>query len=683
MRVLAQIRLALLNQIGFLFPWSPVCLALGIGLYFGLRFEPEGPLYLGLAVAGLALIGLGRVLPAGWGALAIGGALVAAGFLLAGARAHMVAEPVLSWRYYGPVEGRVVAMDRSASDALRLTLDQVRVGDVPEHRRPQRIRLSVHSQVGPIAPGQRIMTTAHLSPPQGPVEPGGFDFRRHAWFQGLGAVGYTRVPVMTIAPPQDAVKGVRVTAIRMAISDHVRAHLPGEVGGFAAAVTTGDRSGMGQDTLDALRASNLAHLLAISGLHMGLLTGFVFMVCRVGLSAIPALALRVPVRKLAAGCALLAAVIYLMLSGGNVATERAFVMVSVMFGAVLIDRRAISLRAVAVAALIVLTLRPETLLSPGFQMSFAATTALVAVFGALRDFGPMPGPKWSKAAIGLLMSSAIAGLATAPIGAAHFNTMSHYGLLANLLSVPVMGFIVVPAAVVSALLAPFGLEWIALEVMGLGLRWILMIANWVSGLDGSQGYVVGPPWFVLPMIALGALWLALWQGRARWVGVAPVVVAFALWTSDSRPEVLIAESGGLVGVLTREGRALSKEKGSGFVATVWLENDGDGLTQGQAASRWPGNADRVQRIALTGAEVIHLTGKRAALEFDECKTGQIIVSSVDLKLSGGCTIFDPDRLYETGSLSISGGKMTSSADISGNRLWSPKATGTRAKTDNQ
>jgi competence protein ComEC len=478
-------------------------------------------------------------------------------------------------------------------------------------------------------------------------------------------------------------QGVQVTAIRMAISDHVRAHLPDEVGGFAAAVTTGDRSGMGQKTLDALRASNLAHLLAISGLHMGLLTGFVFMVCRVGLSAIPALALRLPVRKLAAGCALVAAVIYLMLSGGNVATERAFAMVSVMFGAVLIDRRAISLRAVAVAALIVLTLRPETLLSPGFQMSFAATTALVAVFGALRDFGPMRGPKWSKAVVGLLMSSAIAGLATAPIGAAHFNTMSHYGLLANLLSVPVMGSVVVPAAVVAALLSPFGLEWIALNLMGLGLRWILMIAEWVSGLDGSLGYVIRPPWIVLPMIALGALWLALWQGRARWVGVAPMVLAFALWTSGSRPEVLIAESGGLVGVMTSEGRALSKEKGSGFVATVWLENDGDGLTQGQAASRWPGHADRVQRIALTGAEVIHLTGKRAALEFDECKTGQIIVSSVDLKLSGDCTIYDPDRLYETGSLSISGGKMTSSAEMIGDRLWSPKATGTRAKTGNQ
>ncbi len=682
MRVLARAQAALLNQTGFLFPWSPVCLAMGIGLYFGLGFEPGWQVYLGLACTGLSLIGLCRVLPAGWGSLAIGGALVGVGFLLAGARAHTVAEPVLSWRYYGPVEGRVVALDRSASDALRLTLDQVRVGDVPEHRRPQRIRLSVHSQVGPIAPGQRIMTTAHLSPPQGPVEPGGFDFRRHAWFQGLGAVGYTRVPVMTIAPPQDALKGVRITAIRMAISEHVRALLPGEVGGFAAAVTTGDRSGMGHEALGSLRASNLAHLLAISGLHMGLLTGFVFVACRIGLSAIPALALRAPVRKLAAGCALVAAVIYLMLSGGNVATERAFVMVSVMLGAVLIDRRAISLRAVAVAALIVLTLRPETLLSPGFQMSFAATTALVAVFGALRNFGPTPGPKWLRPVVGVLMSSAIAGLATAPIGAAHFNTMSHYGLLANLLSVPVMGSVVVPSAVVAALLAPFGLEWIALHVMGVGLRWILLIADWVSGLGGAQSYVVSPPWFVLPLIAFGALWLALWQGRARWIGLAPVTLAFMIWSSGQRPEVLIAESGGLVGVMTDQGRALSKEKGSGFIATVWLENDGDGQDQGQAAARWPGEPDLIQSIVLQDKEVIHITGKRAALGFSKCHENQIVVSSVPLNVEGDCGLFDPDRLSQTGSLSISGDKMISSADKTGNRLWSPKSHGNQSKRQN-
>ncbi len=669
MRVLARVEAALLNQTGQLFQWSPVCLAIGIGLYFSLRFEPGWQVYAcllaGIAMA-CAIVSKWR---SGWVALVIGGALIATGFILAGVRAHTVAAPVLSWRYYGPIEGRVVAIDRSASDALRVTLDQVRLEGVDGDSRPQRARLSLHGGDVALAPGQRIMTTGHLSPPQGPVEPGGFDFRRHAWFQSLSAVGYTRVPVLIISP-QDAV-GVRVAAWRMSVSDHVRSLLPGEVGGFAAAVTTGDRSGMGQETLSTLRASNLAHLLAISGLHMGLLTGFVFLTLRIALSALPMIALRWPVRKLAAVGALIAAVIYLMLSGGNVATERAFIMASVMLVAILIDRRAISLRAVAVAALIVLSLRPETLLSPGFQMSFAATTALVAVFGALRDYGPLPGPKWSKPVTGLLMSSAIAGFATAPIGAAHFNTISHYGLLANMLSVPMMGTIVVPAAVVAALLAPFGLEMLALAVMGLGLEWILVIADWVSGLDGAQGHVVSPPSYVLPMFALGALWLTLWSGSARWVGGVAVAVAFLLWGQGQRPDILIADSGGLVGVMTDQGRALSKKKGSGFIATVWLENDGGGANQIHAANRWPG-AELVQRHFWKGTEVVHITGKRAARIFDECESNQIIVSTVAVDLSGECRIFDPDNLTETGSLAFSGNKLTSSRDEIGSRLWSPR-----------
>ena len=672
MRVLARAEVALLTQRGFLFPWVPVCLAVGVGWYFSLRFEPGIVLYGGVLALALACTVVVRWMGTAWSPLASAVAFVAAGFLLAGARAHMVAEPVLQWRYYGPVEGRVVALDRSASNAPRITLDQLRIGDIPANQRPGHVRLSLHGDPAYLVPGQRVMTTAHLSPPQGPVEPGGFDFRRHAWFRQLGAVGYTRVPVLTVAPAKVGLDGVRVTAWRMAISDRVRAVLPGEVGGFAAAVTTGDRSGMGQATLETLRASNLAHLLAISGLHMGLLTGFVFVACRIGLSAVPAAALRLPVRKLAAICALCAATAYLFLSGGNVATERAFVMVCVMLGAVLLDRRAISLRSVAVAAVIVLVLRPETLLSPGFQMSFAATTALVAVFGALRTRGPLPGPKWLRPVWAVLISSGVAGLATAPVGAAHFNTMSHYGLLANLLSVPVMGTVVVPAAVVSALLAPLGLEGLGLHVMGMGLQWILAVAGWISNLDGVRGYVASPPGFVLPVLAGALLWFILWQGRARWFGVIPACLALAIWGQAKRPEVLIADTGGLVGVMTEHGRAMSKEKGSGFVASVWLENDGDSADQTKAAGRWPNTSGGIQRYLIGDRELVHLTGKRAALEFDECRQGQIIIAPVSLDLTGDCDIHDPNKLGITGSLAILNGHLFSSTKVTGDRLWSPE-----------
>ncbi|MEY8831150.1 ComEC/Rec2 family competence protein [Sedimentitalea sp. XS_ASV28] len=665
--------MVLLGQRGHLFPWAPVCLAIGIGSYFSLPVEPDALVYAALGASGCICAAAAICRPGGWSALAWAVVLVATGFGLSGLRAHQAAAPVLNWRYYGPIEGRVVAIDRSVSDAIRVTLDQVALADVAPARRPDRVRISLHGPPVKLEPGQRIMTTGHLSPPQGPVEPGGFDFRRHAWFQGLGAVGYTRNPVLTARPARMGQDGLRVFTLRMAASERVRSILPGDVGGFAAAVTTGDRSGVGQGALDALRASNLAHLLAISGLHMGLLAGFVFALLRMGLSLLPALALRIPVKKVAAVGALAAAAVYLALSGGNVATERAFIMVAVVLVAVLVDRRAFSLRAVAMAALVVLILRPEALLGPGFQMSFAATTALIAFFGWLRDAELPRAPGWAKPVLGVLMSSAVAGLATAPVGAAHFNTLSHYGLIANLVSVPLMGVLVIPAAVVALCLAPFGLEWLGLVPMGWGLSWILGVARTVAGLSGAQGHVPGPGPLVLPMIALGMLWLMLWQGRTRYAGILPVVVAFALWSQAQRPAILVADSGGLVGVMTADGRALSKPRGAGFVARNWLENDGDGVGQEKAALRWPGDDGKVRIMTAGEAEIVHVIGKTGAAQMAACTGNQVVIASVPLSLDGPCDVYDPARLLRTGSLAITKNGIITAHQVAGQRLWNTRA----------
>lgn len=666
-------RTILLEQRGHLFCWLPVAMAIGIALYFSLKFEPTAAHW--LAVAGLTICALtaARFMGEAMSPFATFAAMVLIGAAIAGWRAHSVAGPVLDWRYYGPVEGRVIAIDRSASDALRITFDQVRLNRVAPEETPTRVRLSLHgdAELGDTPrPGLRMMTTAHLSPPGGPVEPGGFDFQRHAWFMELGAVGYTRVPVLTVEPVAPDLR-LLVFQIRMAVSEQVRSVLPGDVGGFAAAVTTGDRSGIGQEALDDLRAANTAHLLAISGLHMGLLTAFVFGLLRYGLALIPAVALRYPTRKLAAVGALGAAAVYLALSGGNVATERAFIMAAVALSAILVDRRAISLRSVAIAALIVLSLRPEALLSPGFQMSFAATTALVAVFGWMRDEQIRIGPKWAQGVVGVILASAISGLATAPVGAAHFNTVSHYGLIANLLSVPVMGILVVPMAVFAALLAPLGLEQVGLQIMGFGLGWILWVSATVADLEGARSFVPGPGPAVLPLIALGALFVILWRGRLRWCGVAPIVLAVLLWSGANRPPVLIAEAGTIVGVMSPEGRALSKARGGGFVATNWLENDGDAVDQAGAAARWPEGPVSLKNYG--DITFVHLSGKRAAAAFDGCDAGQVVVSSVPLDATG-CEIFDPPRLRSLGALAFietaDGLQSWSSRDVTGTRLWS-------------
>ncbi|THH38856.1 ComEC family competence protein [Aliishimia ponticola] len=683
MGLLAWLAGHLQAQRGMLLPWVPVCYGIGIAIYFAQPVEPSREFLWALAGAGLICAAIAQILRGSATAILLTGAtFICAGVPMAGWRAHDVAAPVLGWRYYGPVEGRVVAIDRSASDAVRLTLDRLRMGKIPTARTPERVRISLHGDAaGSITPmpGQRIMTTAHVSPPGGPVEPGGFDFQRHSWFLKLGGVGYTRVPIVQAGPPDISGWRMRVFTMRMAVSHFVRDILPGDIGGFAAAVTSGDRSGMGQAALEDLRASNLAHLLAISGLHMGLLTGFVFAVLRFGLVLVPGVALHWPVRAIAAAGALVAGAGYLALSGGNVSTERAFIMAAVALGAVMLNRRAISLRSVAIAAMIVLSLRPEAMLGPGFQMSFAATAGLVAVFNALRD-APWRLPRWVQPVSAVVISSAVAGLATAPFSAAHFNAVSHYGLFANVLSVPVMGALVVPAAVLAACLAPIGLAAPALWVMGWGLEWILFVAQTTANFPGARSFVVGPSAWVLPCLTLGLVVIILWQGRLRWIGVGPVAAALMLWSVQERPAVLISDTGGLVGVMTAEGRALSRARGSGFVATNWLENDGDGGDQAAAHARWAAEwpaeeGSRAARAALAGVPLWHVTGKKAAAAAPDCTAGILVSNQPVPRQSPDCALFDPDRLKSTGAVAlylVPGGQLVvrTARDVAGERLWS-------------
>ncbi|MEM9969695.1 MAG: ComEC/Rec2 family competence protein [Pseudomonadota bacterium] len=668
------------SQRGYLLGWAPVLFALGIGAYFSVPTEPS-VLHLQVTVAcAVIAVAVGWYAGPEWRPVFIALALVAAGFGVAAWRAHSVAAPVLSFRYYGPIEGRVVNVDRSASDAVRLTLDQVVLSRVPPDRRPARVRVSLHGRQGFLEPepGQVVGMTGHLSPPSGPAEPGGFDFQRQAWFQGLGAVGYTRLPALELAPEAVDGFGLRLTRFRLALSQRVQAALPGRVGAFAAAVTTGDRSGMDIATLEALRASNLAHLLAISGLHMGLLTGFVFAAMRLGLVMLPVVGLRWPNKKIAAVGALVAGTGYLLLSGGSVATERAFIMVSVMFGAVLLGRRAITLRAVAVAAMIVLSLRPETLMGPGFQMSFAATVALVAVYGEIRDhdWSTSRWPRPLRYAVGVALSSAVAGAATAPIAAAHFNQVPHFGLIANMAAVPVMGAVVIPSAVLAALLAPFGLSFMGFEIMAPAIAWILKVAETVSGWSGALSLVPTPGATVLPMIALGFVFIVIWNGHARWAGAIPVIAAFWLWSQVDRPTVLIADSGSLVGILGPEGRAVSKSRGDGFAARSWLENDGDGAEQEIAFARWDYHlGNRLHQVSSGGLNFIHATGKKAtAVALSRCLTVDFVVVNAKAIQPAGCTVYGPDQLTATGSIAIyeaHGASETITARaVQGARLWS-------------
>nr|WP_089898299.1 ComEC/Rec2 family competence protein [Loktanella fryxellensis] len=665
---------ALLAQRGSLICWVPVALALGIGGYFALLSEPGGAAF--VALAGLAVV---VVLAARWIALPVRPlwlalALIASGAVLAKIETQVAADPVLGFRYYGPIEGRLVHIDRSASEAVRLTLDRVRLDRVAPDRTPGRVRVSLHGdQPGaPFLPGQTLILTGHLSPPAGPAEPGGFDFRRHAWFQGLGAIGYTQTPVLSLAAPTGDWR-LWVFDTRMAISAAIQARLPGDAGGFAAAIAIGDRSGMSVESQEALRASNLYHIVSISGLHMGMLTGFIFAIVRVGLSLWPAVALRLPVKKIAAVVALAVGAVYLALSGGDVATERSYIMVAVLLIAILLDRQALSLRGLAVAATLVLMLQPHALTGPGFQMSFAATAALIVAFRAMR--GRNLGPRWLRPAVALVVSSLVAGLGSAPFAALHFNQISHYGLIANLLAVPVIGAVTMPAMVAAAVLAPLGLAPLALWVAGLGLRWTLWVAATVAGWGGAVSHVPTPDPIVLPLLALVLVWLILWQGRARWLGLPGLAAVALIWSTSPRPAVLIADSGGLIGVMGSDGRALSAPKSDAFIAGVWLENDGTAADQVIAAARRGIVVDGRQATAALGQwRILLVRGKVELAQLQGCAGADILISNEPDAGPRPCRVFDERTLRDTGAVALGldadGGLVVTSANaVTGMRPW--------------
>ena len=259
--------------------------------------------------------------------------------------------------------------------------------------------------------------------------------------------------------------------------------------------------------------------------------------------------------------ALCTAAVYLGLSGGSISTQRTFVMVAVMLVAVLFDRHAISRLSLALEAAILLLLRPDALFSPDFQMSFAATTALVVAFLWWKDSAFQSRRKVVIWGLGFFLSSFVAGIATAPYAACHFNLFSHVSLPENMLSVPLMGILVMPCTVLSFVLMPFGLEAFGLFGVRLGLEWIVKLALYFSGFSNATSEIVTPQPWVLPVLSLSLWALFIWRRRFKRVSLVGICYVLIGWSTTQRPALLIEQDAALVGILTKDGRALSKERG--------------------------------------------------------------------------------------------------------------------------
>jgi competence protein ComEC len=494
-----------------------------------------------------------------------------------------------------------LSLSGKSDGAVKIVIAPSSIQYLDQSQLPERVRVSLKGQTADLRPGQRVRLKAMLSPPPEPVLPGTFDFARAAWFEGVGASGFSRGKPEILAPsePKTLIEtwSVAVADWRFTVADRIRKALPGVEGTIAAALIAGDRGFIPEDDLDALRDSSLAHMLSISGLHMAIIGLGLFGFVRLVLALLPRIALRTNTKKLAAAIALTGTFLYLILSGSSVPAIRSFMMIGLMFVAVMVDRPAITMRTVALAGALILLVAPESLLDPSFQMSFGAVVALVAAHEALVHWREERGTPLVPPGIvvrgatyvgGAALTSLVAGLATAPFAAFHFSRFATYGMAANVLSMPVMGFVVMPLGAAALLLMPFGLEAYALEPMGWGIRIVLEIAHWVADWPGAV--VAAPAWPLgaLLLSVLGGLWLTIWRGSWRLLGLVPVLFAI-LWSLVApTPDIIIDSEGKNIAILGQEGRYQLYDDVPKFEVERWLERVGDARTPNEIKSSAPG-----------------------------------------------------------------------------------------------
>lgn len=677
--------------------WLPVFFGAGIGLYFGMQREP--PAWAGLAalvIIAATTIAVRRRLPLLLAGIAL--AMVASGFAVAQGRAALVAAPVLA-RKTPPVqvEGRVAEIE-SKTSGYRVVLDHVRIEGQAPAAVPTRVRIRMRDPEGILKPGGWIAVRAILSPPPPPATPGGYDFQRQAYFQGIGAVGFAvaRQPLSLDAPegrragwsPVVWLDGVRARVTRRVME----ASGGGGAGAIAAALLTGQQGAIPEDVLQAMRDSGLAHLLAISGQNISIMAGFVFLLVRGILALIPPLALRYPIKKWAAAAGFVAALFYLLLSGAGVPTQRSVAMIGLVLLAVILDRSVISMRPLAWAALFILLILPEAIIGPSFQLSFAAVVALVAAYEALPGGygawvrGPDGTAKWGvrigRHLLAVAATSLIAILATTPFAAYHFNRLSLYGLAANMVAVPLTDLWIMPWALAVLILMPFGLEHWALGPMVWGVQLMIDVAYEVASWPNAVIAMPAMPTAALALITIGGLWLCLWRRRVRFLGLAPMAAGIVLAILARTPDILVSGDARLLALRAPFGGLAVWSAGGGkFERERWLLQAGE-----DEALPWPARdtwaednwltCDALGCLYRLNGRVVALVRQADALA-EDCASADLVVSLVPVRRGcSGPLVIGRFDLWRNGTHAIwlepDGARIETVRARQGDRPWVPR-----------
>ena len=566
----------------------PVFFGAGAATNFALADEPSAP-----ALAMIAVLSAAGMFAAARRAaprlLSAGVLVFVLGMLAASFETWRAGTAMLGGEISTRVTGRVVTIEERAGQRPRITLD-VTATERPQLRyAPDRIRVTAREIPGDLAPGQAIVGVVRLLPATGPVRPDSYDFSFESYFDGIGASGFFLAgPFAAEAGGAPATRlqrlDARVESMRQALAAHIRARIGGSEGEIAAALVAGVRSGIPEEENEALRRTGLAHFISISGLHMALVAGTVIGGLRALFALFPAFASRFPVKKFAAVAGLVALCLYLAISGAEVAAQRSFVMFAVMLAAVLFDRAALTMRNLAISALIVLAIAPHEIMGPSFQMSFAATAALIGAYAwyAERRRASAADDSWRDMSLvrrglrltllffgGLAMTSLIAGTATGLFGAWHFQRIAPLGLFANLAAMPIVTVAVMPMAVIGTLLIPLGLDAPFFLIMGKALAAVMAIAKWLAERSPLDEVGLIPP----VAVAVLSLALAILTIATTWLRAAAVpflIAGGALILTRDMPDVLVSEDGRLVAMRMSDGRlAVNRSRPSSFTVDNW------------------------------------------------------------------------------------------------------------------
>ena len=530
-------------------------------------------LALGIAVGGVAW-GQGRL----GRALLLGGLALAAGSALIWGRSAWVAAPRLERPAIAMLDARVERVEQLvAKEDVRLTL-------APGGEWP-RLRITLPAEDAPhgLGLGARIRVRARVQPPPSMPLPGGHDFARDAWFEGRGGAGRAIGPVELVEPST----GGGLDEVRDRLGAHVRSALPGSAGGVAVALATGDQAGVSEEDAEAMRRSGLTHLVSVSGLHIAAAVGAAMLLSLRLLSLSERLALRFNLVLVAAGVGALAGVAYTLLTGMQVPTMRACIAALLVLGGVALGREAISLRLVAVGALLVLLFRPEALAGASFQLSFAAVTAIIVLHQSrwarqllsVREEGWLQ--RLMRSLLGLLLTGLVVELALIPFALYHFHKAGLYGVAANLIAIPLTTFVVMPLEALALLLDSVGLGaplWVA---TGWSIDLILGLARHVADAKGAVAMLPTMPRWAFAALVFGGLWIALWRGRVRRWAVVPLLVGTAGAAAAPVPDLLVTGDGEHLAIVRPDGvPVLLRAKSGDFVRGVMSEAsayDGDPL----------------------------------------------------------------------------------------------------------